>query len=89
MPGKELTERMIAANKLSVKTGDMSLNYSDSPSGITKLVDDIIVEFNNKLWAVLTTRDKLLNEGIIGINAEIGVLRGGRKVIHAIPAEMR
>jgi hypothetical protein len=33
---------------------------------------------------------KLLNEGIIGINTEIGVLRGGRKtVIHAIPAEMR
>jgi len=87
-----LTERMIAANKLSVKTGVYVFEIiPDSPSLNHEIkVEDIIVEFNNKPVGSVDDLHKLLNEGIIGINAEIGVLRGGRKtVIHAIPAEMR
>jgi S1-C subfamily serine protease len=87
-----LTERMIAANKLSVKTGVYVFEIiPDSPSRNHEIkVGDIIVEFNNKPVGSVDDLHKLLNEGMIGINTEIGVLRGGRKtVIHAIPAEMR
>ena len=87
-----LTERMIAANKLSVKTGVYVFEIiPDSPARNHEIkVGDIIVEFNNKPVGSVDDLHKLLNEGMIGINTEIGVLRGGRKtVIHAIPAEMR
>lgn len=87
-----LTERMIAANKLSVKTGVYVFEIiPDSPARNNEIkIGDIVVEFNNKPVASVDDLHKLLNEGIIGINTEIGVLRGGRKtVIHVIPAEMR
>ena len=42
-------------------------------------IGDIIVEFNNKPVGSVDDLHKLLNEGTIGINTEIGVLRGGRK----------
>lgn len=87
-----LTERMIAANKLSIKTGVYVFEIiPDSPARNQEIkVGDIIVEFNTKPVGSVDDLHKLLNEGIIGINTEIGVLRGGRKtVIHAIPAEMR
>ena len=87
-----LTERMIAANKLSVKTGVYVFEIiPDSPARNQEIkVGDIVVEFNNKPVGSVDDLHKLLNEGMIGINTEIGVLRGGRKtMIHAIPAEMR
>ncbi len=87
-----LTERMIAANKLSVQTGVYVFEIiPDSPARNQEIkIGDIIVEFNNRPVGSVDDLHKLLNEGIIGINTEIGVLRGGRKtVIHAIPAEMR
>ena len=87
-----LTERMIAANKLSERTGVYVFEIiPDSPSRNDEIkIGDIIVEFNNRPVGSVDDLHKLLNEAIIGINTEIGVLRGGRKtVIHAIPAEMR
>lgn len=87
-----LTERMIAANKLSVRTGVYVFEIiPDSPSRNDEIkIGDIIVEFNNRPVGSVDDLHKLLNEAIIGMNTEIGVLRGGRKtVIHAIPAEMR
>ena len=87
-----LTERMIAANKLSEKTGVYVFEIiPDSPARNHEIkIGDIIVEFNNKPVGSVDDLHKLLNEGTIGINTEIGVLRGGRKtVIHAIPGEMR
>jgi S1-C subfamily serine protease len=87
-----LTERMIAANKLSVKTGVYVFEIvPDSPARNREIkIGDIIVEFNNRPVGSVDDLHKLLNESIIGINTEIGVLRGGRKtIIHAIPVEMR
>ena len=87
-----LTERMIAANKLSAKTGVYVFEIVpvSPPRNHEIKIGDIIVEFNNKPVGSVDDLHKLLNEEMIGINTEIGVLRGGRKtVIHAIPAEMR
>jgi S1-C subfamily serine protease len=87
-----LTERMVAANKLSVRTGVYVFEIiPDSPARNHEIkIGDIIVEFNNKPVGSVDDLHKLLNEGIIGLGTEIGVLRGGRKtVIHAIPAEMK
>jgi S1-C subfamily serine protease len=87
-----LTERMIAANRLSIKTGVYVFEIiPDSPARNHEIkMGDIIVEFNSKPVGSVDDLHKLLNESIIGVNTEIGVLRGGRKtIIHAIPAEMR
>lgn len=87
-----LTERMVAANRLSVRTGVYVFEIiPDSPARNHEIkIGDIIVEFNNKPVGSVDDLHKILNEGIIGINTEMGVLRGGRKtVIHAIPAEMK
>jgi len=87
-----LTERMIAANRLSIKTGVYVFEIiPDSPARNHEIkIGDIIVEFNSKPVGSVDDLHKLLNESIIGANTEIGVLRGGRKtIIHAIPAEMR
>ena len=87
-----LTERMVAANKLSVRTGVYVFEIvPDSPARNHEIkIGDIIVEFNNKPVGSVDDLHKILNEGIIGINTEMGVLRGGRKtIIHAIPAEMK
>jgi S1-C subfamily serine protease len=87
-----LTERMIAANKLMTKTGVYVFEIvADSPARNNEIrIGDIIVEFNNKPVGSVDDLHKLLNEGAIGINSELGVLRGGRKtVIHVTPAEMK
>jgi S1-C subfamily serine protease len=87
-----LTERMIAANKLSAKTGVYVFEIiPDSPARNHEIkIGDIIVEFNSKPVSSVDDLHKLLNEEIIGINSEIGVLRGGRKtIIHATPVEMK
>jgi S1-C subfamily serine protease len=87
-----LTERMIAANKLSVKTGVYVFEIvPDLPARNNEIrIGDIIVEFNNKPVSSVDDLHKLLNEKMIGVNAELGVLRGGRKtMIHVIAAEMR
>jgi S1-C subfamily serine protease len=86
-----LTDRMIAANKLSAKTGVYVFEIvADSPARNTEIRNgDIIVEFNNKSVSSVDDLHKLLDEKVIGINLELGVLRGGRKtVIHVMPGEM-
>ncbi|TMI84553.1 MAG: PDZ domain-containing protein, partial [Bacteroidetes bacterium] len=87
-----LTERIIAANKLLTKTGVYVFEIvADSPARNNEIrIGDIIVEFNNKPVSSVDDLHKLLSEQVIGINLELGVLRGGRKtIIHVIPAEMK
>ncbi len=87
-----LTERMIAANKLSSKTGVYVFEIiADSPAGNHEIrVGDIVVEFNNKPVSSVDDLHKLLHEKVIGINSELGVLRGGRKTLIAVtPGEMK
>jgi S1-C subfamily serine protease len=86
-----LTERMIAANKLSAKTGVYVFEIiADSPAGNSEIrIGDIIVEFNNKPVGSVDDLHKLLSEKVIAVNSQLGVLRGGRKTnIHVTPAEM-
>lgn len=87
-----LTERMIAANKLSAKTGVYVFEIvPDSPARNHEIrIGDIIVEFDARPVSSVDDLHKLLDEKMIGAQAEIGVLRGGRKtIIHVTPAEMR
>jgi len=87
-----LTERMIAANKLSAKTGVYVFEIiPDLPARNNEIrIGDIIVEFNSRSVGSVDDLHKLLNEKMIGVNAELGVLRGGRKtMIQVIPAEMK
>lgn len=87
-----LTERMIAANKLTTKTGVYVFEIiADSPARNHEIrIGDIIVEFNNKPVGSVDDLHKLLDEKVIATNAELGVLRGGRKTtIRVIPAEMK
>ena len=87
-----LTERMIAANKLSAKTGVYVFEIvADSPARNNEIrIGDIIVEFNNNAVSSVDDLHKLLNEKVIGISSELGVLRGGRKTsVRVIPGEMK
>jgi S1-C subfamily serine protease len=87
-----LTERMIAANKLSAKTGVYVFEIiPDSPAYNRQIrIGDIIVEFNDKPVSSVDDLHKLLNEKVIGVDSELGVLRGGRKtVIKVTPEEMK
>jgi S1-C subfamily serine protease len=83
---------MIAANKLSAKTGVYVFEIiPDSPARNNEIrIGDIIVEFNSKPIGSVDDLHKLLNEKMIGVNAELGVLRGGRKtMIRVIAAETK
>jgi S1-C subfamily serine protease len=87
-----LTERMIAANKLSAKTGVYVFEIiADSPARNHEIrIGDIIVEFDSKPVSSVDDLHKLLNEKVIGINSELSVLRGGRKTIITVtPGEMK
>jgi S1-C subfamily serine protease len=87
-----LTERMIAANKLSAKTGVYVIEIiPDSPANNNEIrAGDIIVEFNRSPVGSVDDLHKLLNEKAIGVSSELGVLRGGRKnIIHVTPAEIK
>ena len=83
-----LTERMIAANRLEKKTGvyvfeivsDQNVNNREIRIG------DIIVEFRDKSIGSVDDLHKELSEKAIGQEAVMGVLRNGRKVgIKVIP----
>jgi len=87
-----LTERMIAANKLSARTGVYVFEIvADSPAYNREIrIGDIIVEFNNDPVSSVDDLHKLLNEKAIGVDSELGVLRGGRKtVIKTVPGEIK
>jgi S1-C subfamily serine protease len=86
-----LSNRMIALNKLETKTGVyvFEIVNGNKVNNIELHVGDIIVEFENKPVASVDDLHKLLNEETIGKLASIGVLRGGRKeIIHAKPSEI-
>lgn len=87
-----LTERMIAANRLERSTGvyifeidaDIPVHNSELRTG------DIIVGFNNHPIASIDDLHKQLNEQTIGQRIAVQVLRGGHKTITTvIPGEMR
>ena len=87
-----LTERMIAVNKLTTRTGVYVFEIvPDSPAYNHRIQNgDIIVAFNGQPVASVDDLHKLLNEKAIGVRGELAVLRGGRKtLIDVIPAEMK
>lgn len=87
-----LTERMIAVNKLSTKTGVYVFEVvPDSPAANHQVRNgDIIVEFNGQPVASTDDLHKLLNEKLVGMRSQLSVLRQGRKlVLDVIPAEMK
>lgn len=87
-----LTERMIAVNKLNTKTGVYVFEVvPDSPAANHQIrTGDIIVGFNEQSVASIDDLHKLLNEKVIGLSSQLAVLRQGRKVLlDVIPAEMK
>lgn len=84
-----LTERMIAVNRLERKTGVYVFEIvpDASPYNSELKTGDIIVEFNEHPVSSVDDLHKLLNEKTIGQRMALGVLRNGRKVIiTVIPA---
>jgi S1-C subfamily serine protease len=87
-----LTERMVAANRLQRHTGVyISEIEADIPVYNSELhVGDIIVGFNEHPVATIDDLHKRLNETTIGQRISMQVLRGGHKTsITVIPGEMR
>ncbi|MBS1563704.1 MAG: trypsin-like peptidase domain-containing protein [Bacteroidetes bacterium] len=87
-----LTDRMVAANRLSAKTGVyVSEIVADSPAYNREIrVGDIIVGFNDLPVGSVDDLHKLLHEKEIGRAIQLDVLRAGRKTsIRAIPAEAK
>jgi|HubBroStandDraft_2_1064218.scaffolds.fasta_scaffold28232_4 S1-C subfamily serine protease len=87
-----LTGRMVAANRLERKTGVYIYEVvPDQPAYNNAIrVGDIIVSFNGKGVGTVDELHKLLNAEVIGLTAEMEVLRGGHKVaLKVIPGEMR
>jgi S1-C subfamily serine protease len=85
-----LTERMIAANKLSKKTGVYIFEIvPDYPAINNQLREtDIIVEFNHTPVASVDDLHKKLTADMIGRKAQLGVLRNGRMVhVEVVPGE--
>ncbi|MDX2046490.1 MAG: trypsin-like peptidase domain-containing protein [Chitinophagaceae bacterium] len=85
-----LTERMIAANKLSKKTGVYIFEIvPDYPAINNQLREgDIIVEFNHTPAASVDDLHKKLTADMIGRKAQLGVLRNGRIVhVEVVPGE--
>lgn len=87
-----LTERMVAVNKLQHKTGvyifekiaDVNVYNNELRTG------DIMVEFDSKPVGSVDDLHKLLKEDMIGVRKQIGVLRGGHKVlVNVIPGVMK
>ena len=87
-----LTERMMAYNKLSVKTGVYVFEIiPDSPAANHNIREgDIIVGFNHQPVGSVDDLHKLLNEKAIGLESELIVLRNGRNTILKVtPSESK
>ncbi len=87
-----LTERMIAANKLEKRTGVYVFEIvPDQPVHNREIrVGDIIVSFENKPVGSVDDLHKWLSEKSIGHEMKMGVLRNGRLMeIKVIPAELK
>ncbi len=86
-----LTNRMVAANKLEIKTGVYVFEIVTNTKADNKefRIGDIIIEFNNHPVANVDDLHKLLDEKTIGEHFDLGILRGGRKqFINVIPSEI-
>jgi S1-C subfamily serine protease len=86
-----LSARMIAANRLSTKTGVYVFEIvADCPADNHELrVGDIIVAFDGIGVSSVDDLHQLLNEGAIGHKVVLSVLRGGRKQeITVVPGEL-
>lgn len=87
----KLTERMIAANKLTISSGVYVFEITpDSPAYNSEIRrGDIIVGYNDRPVSSVDDLHILLNEKQVGIAGKMTVLRGGHKtIINVIPAEM-
>ena len=87
-----LTERMIASNKLQKRTGVYVFEkVADADVDNYELrVGDIIVEFDGKPVASVDDMHKLFSQDVIGKSKQIGVLREGHKrYLHIIPGELK
>ncbi len=87
-----LSERMIAANKLPKKTGVYIFEVmADQPAYNNEIrVGDILVAFNENPVGSVDDLQRQLNEKAIGQQAMLTVLRNGRKSeINVIPGEIR
>ncbi len=87
-----LTERMIAANKLEKKTGVYVFEVvADQPVYNNEIKNgDIIVEFNDCSIGTVDDLHKQLTEETMRQKVKMMVLRNGRKVlIEVIPGEMK
>jgi len=86
-----LSNRMIAANKLETITGVYVFELIPNGKAYNSefQIGDIIIEFENKPVASVDDLHKLLNEETIEKEIKLGILRGGRKqFIKVIPAEL-
>jgi len=87
-----LSERMIAANKLEKKTGVYVFEIvADQPVYNNEIrIGDIIVALQEKPVGTVDDLHKILNEKLIGHEAVLSVLRNGRKTdIKVVPGEMK
>src|SRR5882724_4939238 len=87
-----LSERMIAANKLEKKTGVYVFEIvADQPVYNNEIrIGDIIVAFQQKPIGTVDDLHKVLDEKQIGREAVLSVLRNGRKTdIKVVPGEMK
>lgn len=86
-----LSNRMIAVNKLETKTGVyvFEIVSGERVYNSELIIGDIIVEFENKPVASVDDLHKLLDEETIDKEVFLSVLRGGRKeIIQVKPSEM-
>jgi len=87
-----LSERMIAANKLEKKTGVYVFEIvADQPVYNNEIrIGDIIVALQEKPIGTIDDLHKVLNEKLIGREAMLSVLRNGRKTdIKVVPGEIK
>ncbi len=87
-----LTERMIAANKLQKRTGVYVFEkVADANIYNNELrVGDIIVEFDGRPVGSVDDMHKLFSHDVIGLKKQMGVLRNGhRQDVYIIPGEMK
>src|SRR6266498_2169261 len=87
-----LTERMIAANKLQKRTGVYVFEkVADANIYNNELrVGDIIVEFDGRPIGSVDDMHKLFSHNVIGLKKQMGVLRSGHKQdVYIIPGEMK
>jgi S1-C subfamily serine protease len=87
-----LTGRMIAANRLEKRTGVYVYEVvADQPVNNLEIrTGDIIVSFNGESTGSVDELHRLLGEDMIGREAQLEVLREGRKVaINVVPGEAK